>query len=214
MPYSLYVDNDSACCIFHPRWHSHSCLCWRDVVAIKLLWLRDSLIVWMGGLVVKSIECSEWFFASYKAVVNIAVIVKSNWQIIRAWEVDGWNLLGGEIQPLLTLGVSGSRVGWGTSWLWVQASEEGEQWVMCGLCAIYLMGIKNFSNILKSSRFLIQIFLKLQFSPESNKKFPAKYFFKLWLFPPESVLQNVNGGTFFFENGRLLLTLHTHRNPA
>ncbi len=61
MPYSLYIDSDSACCIFHPLWHCHSCQCCRDVVAIELLWLRDSLIVggWAG--VVKSIQCSEWF---------------------------------------------------------------------------------------------------------------------------------------------------------
>ena len=43
---------------------------------------------------------------------------------------------GGAIQPLLTLGVSGSGGGWGTSLLWVQASEEGEQQVMSGQCKV------------------------------------------------------------------------------
>jgi hypothetical protein len=59
MPYSLYMDSDSVCCIFHPLCPGHSCLCCRDVVAIELLWLTDSLIVQMGGLVVKSIQCSD-----------------------------------------------------------------------------------------------------------------------------------------------------------
>ena len=60
MPYSLYIDSDSdsARCIFHPLWHCQSSQCCRDVVAIELLWIRDSLIVRMGGLVVKSIQCS------------------------------------------------------------------------------------------------------------------------------------------------------------
>ena len=116
MPNSLYIDSASAS-FFHPLWHRHSCLCCRGVVAIELLWLRDSLIVRMDGLVVKSIQCSEWFFTLHKTVSNIAVIVKSNWQSIRVWEVAGRNLLGGAIQPLLTLGVGVSRsgVGWGTS---------------------------------------------------------------------------------------------------
>ncbi len=49
---------------FHPLWHSHSCLCCHDVVTIELLWPRprDSLILQMGGLVAKSIQCLEWFF--------------------------------------------------------------------------------------------------------------------------------------------------------
>ncbi len=61
MPYSLYIDRDSAYCIFCPLWHCHSCLCLccRYVVTIELLLLWDSLIVRMGGLVVKSIQSSE-----------------------------------------------------------------------------------------------------------------------------------------------------------
>ncbi len=95
MPCSLYIYSDSAYCIFHLHWHCHSCLCCRDVVAIELLWLRDSLIFWMGGLIVKSIRCSEWCFTSHTAVLKIAVIVGSNLESIRVWDVDGRNLFGG-----------------------------------------------------------------------------------------------------------------------
>ena len=79
MPYSLYIDSDSACCMFHPLWHCHSCLCCRDVVAIELLWLRDSLIVrgWAG--VVKSIQCSEWFLPH----------TRQCWKLLSLWNQIG-----------------------------------------------------------------------------------------------------------------------------
>ena len=45
----------------------------------------------MDGLIVKSIQCPKSFVTSHKAVLNIAVIVKSNLSEHQHVEVDGWN---------------------------------------------------------------------------------------------------------------------------
>ncbi len=159
MPYSLYVDSDSARCISHPIWHSHSCLCCRDVVAIEMLWLRDSLIVRMGGLVVKSTQCSECFFISHKAVLNIAVIVKSNWQSIR-----GERFIGSRSQ----------RKGGVVGAIMVVAPSIWGGWAMSDVWSVRSLMELGIFNFLKKFQVFIQNFLKLQFPPESNEKFPAK----------------------------------------
>ncbi len=182
MLYSLYIiDSDSARCIFHPLWHCHSCLCCRDIVAIELLWLRDSLIVWMGGLVVKSIQSSEWCFTPHEAGLKTAVIVESIWQSIRVWEDDGRNLLGGAIQPLLTLGVSrsggGGHHGCG--------SEHWRGVSMCGLCAI-LRNLEFFKKI-KVPGFWSNFF-KLR-SRRKAPKFSPQIIFLTLVVPTRSVLR-------------------------
>ena len=78
----------------------------------------------MSELVVKSIQCSELFFTSHNTVLNIAIIVKSNWQSIRVCGVDGWNLFGGGNSTPVD---SRRQRKWGWGWGTVQASDEGEQ---------------------------------------------------------------------------------------
>ena len=99
--------------IFHALWHCHSCLCCRDVVAIELLWLRDSLIVrgWAGA--VKSIQCSEWFLPHTRQCWKLLSFFNQIGRASECEKVDRQNLLGVAIQPMLTLGVSRSGVGGG-----------------------------------------------------------------------------------------------------
>ena len=86
VPYCPYFDNSSHC-FFHPLWHSHPCLCCRDIVATELLWLRDSLIIWMSGLVGKSIQCLNWFFTVHKAVYEalLSLLLSGGGQSISVW---------------------------------------------------------------------------------------------------------------------------------
>ncbi len=188
IPYSLYIDNDSAHYIFHPLWHCHSCLCCCDLIAIELLWLRDSLIVWMVRLVVKSIQCAEWLFTSHKAVLKISVIVKSNWQSIRVWEVDGQNLLGGGNSTLVD---SRSQWKWGGGGIMAVGPSIGGGWAS-DVWSVCILGNLEFLKKIKVPGFRIRIFIKLQFPPEVTRLFPPIIFSKnFWEW-------NGNGGTFFF----------------
>jgi len=166
MPYSLYIDSDSACCIFHPLWHCHSCLCCRDVVAIELLWLRDSLIVrgWAG--VVKSIQCSEWFLPHTRQCWKLLSFFNQIGRASECEKVDRQNLLGVAIQPMLTLGVSRGGVG------------DGEHHG-CGsehhLRGVRTSRTKNFQKKLKVPGFWIWNFLKSP-GPKFPRFFGSEFF--------------------------------------
>ncbi len=138
IPYSLYIDSDSACCIFHPLWHCHSCLCCRDIVAIELLWLRDSLIV----------QWARWLSCQFNVQIDFLYHTRQCWKLLSLWNQIGraskcerlmggiFGGGGGNSTPVDCRSQQKWGCGVGTSWLWVQALEGDEQ-VMCGLCTAY-----------------------------------------------------------------------------
>ena len=135
-------------------------------------------------------------FISHKAVLTIAVILKSNWQSVCMWEVDGENLWGGNSTPVDSRSQQKWRgrhhgCGFQASEGWT-ASDVWSVQLLRNLVFFYLkIQVFEFGICLSSSShqkeqdISLQLnFLKLLFPSESNPRN------KIW--------------TDIFENGRTL----------
>ena len=141
-------------------------------------------------------------FISHKAVLTIAVILKSNWQSVCMWEVDGENLWGGNSTPVDSRSQQKWRgrhhgCGFQASEGWT-ASDVWSVQLLRNLVFFYLkIQVFEFGICLSSSSHQKEQDISLQLN-----------FLKL-LFPSESNPRN-EIWTDIFENGR---TLHNGGPP-
>ena len=135
-------------------------------------------------------------FISHKAVLTIAVILKSNWQSVCMWEVDGENLWGGNSTPVDSRSQQKWRgrhhgCGFQASEGWT-ASDVWSVQLLRNLVFFYLkIQVFEFGICLSSSSHQKEQDISLQLN-----------FLKL-LFPSESNPRN-EIWTDIFENGRTL----------
>ena len=91
---------------------------------------------------------------------------------MRGWWAES---LGGQINPCWLL--ESAEVGGGHHDYGFQASEKGEEQVMCGLRSLWEFRMFNYLKKFQVAKF--RIFLKLQLPPVSNEKFPDNNFFNV-----------------------------------